>query len=61
MYSCFFVVEIPIVLKVICNTLRRRHQSLELWYVYQYIPQLEGYIPQLPYTACLPLRGLQSV
>ena len=53
----------------ICNTLRGRHQSLELWYitdipqfavVYQNIPQLQGYIPQLPYTACLALMRLRS-
>ena len=53
----------------ICNTLRGRHQSLELWYitdipqfavVYQNIPQLQSYIPQLPYTACLALMRLRS-
>ena len=54
----------------VCNTLRGRHQSLKLWYitgiprfavVYQNIPQLQSYIPQLPYTACLALMRLQSV
>ena len=43
-----------------CNTLRGRHQSLELWYITD-IPQLQGYIPQLPYTACLALMRLRSV
>ena len=55
----------------VCNTLRGQHQSLELWYItdipqfavvlYQNIPQLQGYIPQLPYTACLALMRLRSV
>ena len=28
--------------------------------VYQNIPQLQSYIPQLPYTACLALMRLRS-
>ena len=57
-------------INILCTTLRGRHQRFELWYVtdipqfavvYQNIPQLQGYIPQLPYTACLPLMRLRSV
>ena len=59
-----------IIVMVLCNTLRGRHQSLKLWYitdvpqfgvVYQNIPQLQSYIPQLPYMACLALMRLQII
>ena len=62
-YNNIFIIIISACQITLCNTLRGRHQSLELWYITD-IPQFAVVyqnIPQLPYTTCLALMRLRSV
>ena len=40
---------------------KKSEAPLQFAVVYQNIPQMQGHIPQLPYTACLALMRLRSV